>query len=82
MLTKIPFADPSPDPEHQREGSTAYEVPVAKSKAAFQWPPDCAWPFGDEDGTARSKRRALDAKMSLGRRWILHDLHIAFHQLR
>jgi hypothetical protein len=45
MMNRIPFTDPSPDRGDQL-GVTKPPASLAISrKAAFQWPPDCAWPF-------------------------------------
>ena len=47
MMTRIPFADPSPD----RDDPVAYPEPpeslAINRKAAFQWPPDCTLAFMD-----------------------------------
>jgi hypothetical protein len=52
MLKKIPFADPSPDPEQQLDESKPPEPLGITPKAAFQWPQDCVWPFTDAHETA------------------------------
>jgi hypothetical protein len=45
IMNRIPAADPSPDRDDYCGGPEPPELPVARPKAAFQWPPDCAWPF-------------------------------------
>ena len=47
MMNKIPFADPSPDRDDHCGGPEPPEPVVPRPKAAFQWPPDCVWPFID-----------------------------------
>ena len=47
MMYRIPFADPSPDRDDHYEEPTLPEVLTSRTKAAFQWPPDCVWPFVD-----------------------------------
>ncbi len=46
-MNRIPFADPSPGRDHHCGGPKPPELFVTRPKAAFQWPPDCAWPFID-----------------------------------
>jgi hypothetical protein len=54
MINKVPFTDPSPDPKTHADELEPSELLVPKRKAAFQWPPDCLWPFVDQkaDGDA------------------------------
>jgi hypothetical protein len=47
IMNKIPFADPSPDRDDHCGGPEPPKPVVPRPKAAFQWPPDCAWPFID-----------------------------------
>ncbi len=47
MMYRIPFADPSPDRDDHCEEPTLPEVLASRPKAAFQWPPDCVFPFMD-----------------------------------
>jgi hypothetical protein len=47
MMQKIPFADPSPDRDDHCGEPASSAVIANKPKAAFQWPPDCVWPFMD-----------------------------------
>jgi hypothetical protein len=47
MTNRILFADPSPDRDDQLGVPKPSELLVITRKAAFQWPPDCAWPFVD-----------------------------------
>jgi hypothetical protein len=47
VMNQIPFADPSPDRDDHCGGPEPSELLVTRPKAAFQWPPDCAWPFID-----------------------------------
>jgi hypothetical protein len=47
MMHRIPFADPSSDRDDHYGEPTLPEVVASRPKAAFQWPPDCAWPFMD-----------------------------------
>ena len=47
MMTRIPFADPSPDRDDHLGVPDPTESVAITRKAAFQWPPDCAWPFMD-----------------------------------
>jgi len=47
VMNKIPFADRSPDRDDHCGGPELSELLVTRPKAAFQWPPDCAWPFID-----------------------------------
>jgi hypothetical protein len=53
MMHRIPFADPSPDREDHVGEPNPPQLFVTRPKAAFQWPPDCLWPFvgrkGDND---------------------------------
>ena len=56
MTTRAPFTPHTPDPEKApqppRHPPTADKpgkpilVP-SRPKAAFQWPPDCLWPFNE-----------------------------------
>ncbi len=47
MMKRILFVHPSPDPEQHPDESQPSELVSAGPKGAFQWPPDCAWPFID-----------------------------------
>jgi hypothetical protein len=47
MMYRIPFADPSPDRDDQCGEPNPSELLSTRPKAAFQWPPDCTWPFMD-----------------------------------
>ena len=47
LMNRIPFADPSPDPDSHSDESKPLERIAIIPKAAFQWPPDCTWPFID-----------------------------------
>jgi hypothetical protein len=43
MMNKLPMFDSLPYPEEPKQTD-----PLAVSpKVAFQWPPDCVWPFID-----------------------------------
>jgi hypothetical protein len=43
MMNELPMFDSLPDPEEPKQTD-----PLAVSpKVAFQWPPDCVWPFID-----------------------------------
>jgi len=41
-------SDQHPDDEHEK-----LQVITYKPKATFRWPPDCLWPFMDDDGLGR-----------------------------
>ena len=57
MMSRIPLADASPDrDDHFGLPEPPESVPVNR-KAAFQWPPDGAWPFMD----CKSGQRYLEA---------------------
>jgi hypothetical protein len=45
MMNKIPFADPSPDRDDHCSGPEPPELLATGPRAAFERPPDCAWPF-------------------------------------
>jgi len=47
MMTRILFADPSPDRDDPPGVPKPPESLAVNRKAAFQWPPDCTWPFMD-----------------------------------
>jgi hypothetical protein len=47
MMIKIPFEDPSPDRDDQPGVPKPFDPLAITRKAAFQWPPDCAWSFMD-----------------------------------
>jgi hypothetical protein len=47
MMNKIPFADPSPDRDDHLGVPKPSEPLAIPRNAAFQWPPDCLWPFVD-----------------------------------
>jgi hypothetical protein len=47
MMKRIPFVDSSPDRDDHCGGPELLELLVTRPKAAFQWPPDGAWPFMD-----------------------------------
>jgi hypothetical protein len=49
MMNTDRFADPSPDPKTQADEGKPSELLVTRPKAAFQWPPDCVWPFVDQN---------------------------------
>jgi hypothetical protein len=49
MINKISFGDPSPDPGTQADEPKLPELLVTRPKATFQWPPDCLWPFIDQE---------------------------------
>jgi hypothetical protein len=46
-MDRIPLADPSTDRDDHCGVPTSPEPVVIIQKAAFQWPPDCVWPFMD-----------------------------------
>jgi hypothetical protein len=57
MMTKTPFTERAPAPE--KAPPLPQELPPVnkpgrpilvpnRPKAAFQWPPDCLWPFIDQ----------------------------------
>jgi hypothetical protein len=54
MMNKIPFADPSPDRDDHLGVPKPSEPLAITRNAAFQWPPDCLWPFidGGSEGEA------------------------------
>jgi hypothetical protein len=54
MLKKIPFADPSPDPELDESKPS---VVAGARPTTIQGPADCVWPFTEADSTAGSKRK-------------------------
>jgi hypothetical protein len=41
MTNKVPLFDSSPDSKEPKKSDPQAISP----KAAFQWPPDCLWPF-------------------------------------
>ena len=43
MMNKVPKLDSSPDPEQPKQ----IDPLAIRPKAAFQWPPNCVWPFID-----------------------------------
>jgi hypothetical protein len=47
LMNRIPFADPSPDLDSHSDESKPPDRIAIIPKAAFQWPPDCTWPFID-----------------------------------
>ena len=47
MMNKAPTVVPSPNPDQHPNEPGKSELLTARPKAAFQWPPDCAWPFID-----------------------------------
>jgi CheY-like chemotaxis protein len=47
MKSKVPFNDPSPDPDQHPNEPRKSELFTARPKATFQWPPDYLWPFID-----------------------------------
>jgi hypothetical protein len=49
MIHEIRFADTSPNPRTQADEPKSSEPLVTKPKATFQWPPDCLWPFIDQE---------------------------------
>jgi hypothetical protein len=49
MIHGIRFADTSPNPRTQADEPKSSEPLVTKPKATFQWPPDCLWPFIDQE---------------------------------
>jgi hypothetical protein len=49
MMKRIPFADPSPDRDDHFGVPEPPESFTITRKAAFQWPPECAWPFMDRN---------------------------------
>jgi hypothetical protein len=51
MINKAPSAVPSLDPDQHPNEPTKAEPLTTRPKAAFQWPPDCVWPFTDHKGT-------------------------------
>jgi hypothetical protein len=60
MTTSEHFTPPIPDPEeaprpptHRRPPAEKTGKPILiprKTKATFQWPPDCLWPFNETIG--------------------------------
>jgi len=50
MENKVPFIDPSPDPDGGPNEPRTSELLTVGPKATFQWPPDCRWPFVDHKG--------------------------------
>ena len=46
-MHRIPFADPSPDQDDHCGELASSELIANGPKTAFQWPPDCLWPFMD-----------------------------------
>jgi hypothetical protein len=47
MMPRILLADPSPERDDHYGEPTLSEGLARRPKAAFQWPPDCMWPFKD-----------------------------------
>jgi hypothetical protein len=47
MMRRIPFVDPSPERDDHCGEPASSELIANRPKAAFQWPPDCLWPFTD-----------------------------------
>jgi hypothetical protein len=47
MTSKVPSADLSLDPDQHPEEPKPFEQRRTRTKATFQWPPDCLWPFMD-----------------------------------
>lgn len=50
MKNKVPFIDPSPDPDKDPNEPRKSELLTVGPKATFQWPQDCLWPFVDHKG--------------------------------
>src|ERR1700722_20781432 len=59
MTTSEPFTPRTPDPDKAPRPPTHHQPPQkpakpilvpSKRKAAFQWPPDCLWPFDESIG--------------------------------
>jgi hypothetical protein len=47
MMDRIPFADPSLDPDQDPDELRPSTLLTTRPKATFQWPPECLWPFLD-----------------------------------
>jgi hypothetical protein len=50
MISEVPLNDSHKQPDEPKK----LEKLIRRPKAAFQWPPDCFWPFvdhGSEDDT-------------------------------
>jgi len=47
MKNGLPFADPAPHPDQHSDEPKPTDLLTTGSKATFQWPPDCLWPFID-----------------------------------
>ena len=48
MTSRVPSADPSPDPDQHPDTLKPMERRrPTRLKATIQWPPDCLWPFLD-----------------------------------
>jgi len=51
MKSTAPAADFPPDPDqHFDETKPSKRRRTSRPKATFQWPPDCLWPFMDDEG--------------------------------
>jgi hypothetical protein len=48
MMNKAPTTTPAPDLDQGPDEPRKSEVVTTRPKAAFQWPPDCVWPFIDQ----------------------------------
>jgi hypothetical protein len=49
MMNRSCFDDPSPGPRERPDEPKPAEPLVTKPKVTFQWPPDCLWPFIDQE---------------------------------
>jgi hypothetical protein len=49
MKNKALFTDLLPDPDQHAHETEKTPLLSVRTKATFQWPPDCLWPFIDQD---------------------------------
>jgi hypothetical protein len=49
MMNKAPSSVPTPHLDRSPTELRIPEVLTVRPKATFQWPPDCVWPFLEQD---------------------------------
>ena len=55
MMTRVPFDDPEPDMGKSRDEADSTEFLTSRpNKATFQWPPECLWPFIEDERNGES----------------------------
>jgi hypothetical protein len=55
MMSCAAFAELSSESEQLPDDQKNTELPAGKSRASFEWPPDCLWPFADQGDNVISK---------------------------